>query len=194
MERRMTEDAIRTVNGRSETGCTLLISIADGTITIADGELTDPTANQLRLDTENAGKLGKVLVALAAALDVGSIEASDAKQSATKPTDDDRTLLRAMAARAARTPGSSGWSSEQLAMIDSLVARGADREEIKALTPERFVQFCEAWLQMDQRINETQCITCGKTFTYERMGRPPLTCSAECRRKRNAKAAARSAE
>jgi hypothetical protein len=187
----MTEDAIRTVDSRSESGCTILISIADSTITISDGELTDQAANHLRVDLENAGKLGKVLVALAAALDADSIGEGDRKQLATERSDDERTLLRAITARAARPPGSSGWSSDQLAMIDSLVSRGADREDIKALTPERFVQFCEAWLQMDNRINETQCVACGKTFTYERMGRPPLTCSAECRRKRNTKAQTR---
>jgi hypothetical protein len=190
----MTEDAIRTADSRSESGCTILISIADGTVTISDGELTDQTANHLRLDVDNAGKLGKVLIALAAALGSDSTLDGDGKQSATAGSDNERTLLRAMAARAARTPGSSGWSSDQLAMIDTLVSRGADREDIKALTPERFVQFCEAWLQMDHRINETQCVACGKTFAYERMGRPPLTCSAECRRKRNTKAQTRSAD
>ena len=60
------------------------------------------------------------------------------------------------------------WSSDQLAMIDTLVSRGAQPRGLQALTPERFVQFCEAWLQMDDRINETQCVACGKTFTYER--------------------------
>jgi hypothetical protein len=182
----MTEGAIRTVDSRSEGGCTILILIDDGTITISDGELTDETANHLRVDVENAGKLGKVLVALAAALDTDSTR--DGEQPETDRSDDERALLRAMAARAARTPASSGWSSDQLAMIDTLVSRGANREDFDALTPDRFVQFCEAWLQMDDRINKTQCAVCGKTFTYERMGRPPLTCSAECRRKRNNKA------
>ena len=60
----MTEDAIRTVDSRSESGCAVLILIDHGMITISDGELTDQTANHLRLDMENAGKLGKVLVAL----------------------------------------------------------------------------------------------------------------------------------
>jgi hypothetical protein len=180
----MTEGAIRTVDSRSESGCTILILIDDGTITISDGELTDETSNHLRLDVENAGKLGKVLVALAAALDADSTQ--DAKQSEMDRSDDERAVLRAMAARAASV--SSGWSSDQLAMIDTLVSRGANREDFDALTPDRFVQFCEAWLQMDNRINETQCVVCGKTFAYERMGRPPLTCSAECRRKRNNKA------
>jgi hypothetical protein len=182
----MTDDAIRTVDSRSEGGCTILILIDDGTITISDGELTDETANHLRVDVENAGKLGKVLVALAAAL--GTDSTRGANQSAAERMDDERALLRAMAARAARTSASSGWSNEQLAMIDTLVSRGAKREDLDALTPDRFVQFCEAWLQMDDRINETQCVVCGKTFAYERMGRPPLTCSAECRRKRNNKA------
>lgn len=184
----MTEGAIRTVDSRSKGGCTILILIDDGTITISDGELTDETANHLRVDVENAGKLGKVLVALAAALDTDLTSTRDAKQSETDRSDDERALLRAMAARAARTSVSSDWSSDQLAMIDTLVSRGANREDFDALTPDRFVQFCEAWLQMDNRINETQCVVCGKTFTYERMGRPPLTCSAECRRKRNNKA------
>jgi hypothetical protein len=179
----MTEDAIRTLDSRAESGCTILILIDDGTITISDGELTDPTANHLRVDVENAGKLGKVLLALAAAL--GTDSTRDGTQSEAGRSDDERALLRAMAARAARTTGSSGWSSDQLAVIDTLVSRGAHREDFEALTPERFVQFCEAWLQMDGRINETQCVACGKPFAYERMGRPPLTCSAECRRKRN---------
>ena len=189
----MTEDAIRTVDSRAESGCTVLILIDDGMITISDGELTDQTANHLRVDVENAGKLGKVLVALAAALGTDATRDGDGKQSETERGDDERALLRAMAAQAARTSGSSEWSSDQLAMIDTLVSRGASREEFKALTPKRFVQFCEAWLQMDDRINETQCVACGKTFTYERMGRPPLTCSAECRRKRNSKAQTRPA-
>jgi hypothetical protein len=189
----MTEDAIRTLDSRAESGCTILILIDDGTITISDGELTDPTANHLRLDVENAGKLGKVLLALAAALGTDSTRNGDGTQSEAGRSDDERALLRAMAARAARTTGSSGWSSDQLAVIDTLVSRGAHREDFEALTPERFVQFCEAWLQMDGRINETQCVACGKTFAYERMGRPPLTCSAECRRKRN-KAPARPAD
>jgi hypothetical protein len=188
----MTEDAIRALDGRAESGCTILILIDDGTITISDGELTDPTANHLRVDVENAAKLGKVLLALAAAL--GTDSTRDGTQSEAGRGDDERALLRAMAARAARTTGSSGWSSDQLAVIDTLVSRGAHREDFEALTPERFVQFCEAWLQMDGRINETQCVACGKTFAYERMGRPPLTCSAECRRKRNNKAPARPAD
>jgi hypothetical protein len=99
-----------------------------------------------------------------------------------------------MAARAVGESGTSGWSDDQLAMIDRLVSRGADREDFKAMTPERFVQFCEPWLQRGDRINESECVACGKTFTYERMGRPPLTCSAECRRKRNSKAQARRAD
>jgi hypothetical protein len=136
---------------------------------------------------ENAGKLGKVLVALAAALETDPTRDGDGEHSVTERSDDERALIRGMAARAARKSGSSGWSSDQLAMIDTLVSGGANREDFKALTPERFVQFCEAWLQMDGRISETQCVACGKTFTYERMGRPPLTCSAECRRKRNTK-------
>jgi hypothetical protein len=190
----MTEGAIRTVGSRSEGSGTILILIDDGTITISDGELTDQTANHLCVDVENAGKLGKVLVALAAALDTDSSPQGGGKQSETQRNGDERALLRAMAAQAARPSVSSGWSSEQLAMIDTLVSRGADREEFNDLTPERFVQFCEAWLQKDDRINETQCVACGKTFTYERMGRPPLTCSAECRRKRNSKTQPRPAE
>jgi hypothetical protein len=190
----MTEDAIRTLDNRSESGCTILILIDDGTITISDGELTDQTANHLRVDVENAGKLGKVLVALAAALETDSPRDVDGKQPETERIDDERALLRTMAARAARTPGSSGWSSDQLAKIDTLVSGVTNREQFKALTPERFVQFCEAWLQMDDRINETQCVACGTTFTYERMGRPPLTCSAECRRKRKSKAQTRPAD
>jgi hypothetical protein len=188
----MAEDAIRTLGSPSESGCTILILVNDGTITISDGELTDHTANHLRVDVENAGKLGKVLLALAAAL--GADSSRDGKQSDAGGTDDERALLRAMAARAARTSESSGWSSEELAVIDTLVSRGAHREDFAALTPARFVQFCEAWLQMDGRINETQCVACGKTFAYERMGRPPLTCSAECRRKRNSKAQPRPAD
>jgi hypothetical protein len=190
----MTEGAIRTVDGRSEGGCTILILIDDGTITISDGELTDQTANHLRVDVQNAGKLGKVLVALAAALDTDSTPDAGGKQSETHRSDDERALLRAMAAQAARPSVSSGWSSDQLGMIDTLVSRGANREDFNALAPERFVQFCEAWLQMDDRINEAQCVACGKTFTYERRGRPPLTCSAECRRKRNTKAQTRPAD
>jgi hypothetical protein len=184
----MTEGAIRTVGSRLEGSGTILILIDDGTITISDGELTDQTANHLRVDVENAGKLGKVLVALAAALGTDSTPDGDGKQSETQRGDDERAPLRAMAAEAARTSVLSGWSSDQLAIIDTLVSRGADREDFNALTPERFVEFCEAWLQKDDRINETQCVVCGTTFTYERMGRPPLTCSAECRRKRNNKA------
>jgi hypothetical protein len=187
----MAEGAIRTVGSQSESGCTILVLVNDSTITISDGELTDHTANHLRVDVENAGKLGKVLVALAAAL--GTDSSPDGKQPEAGGSDDERALLRAMAARAARTPGSSRWSSDQLAVIDTLVSRGAHREDFDALTPERFVQFCEAWLQMDGRINETQCVACGKTFAYERMGRPPLTCSAECRRTRNKKAQPRPA-
>ena len=181
----MTEDAIRTVEGRSESGCAVLILIDHGTITISDGELTDQTANHLRLDMENAGKLGKVLVALAAAFETDATRDGDGTRSGAERGDDERALLRAMAARAARTSGSSGWTSDQLAMLDTLASRGADREDFNSLTPERFVQFCEAWLQMDDRIGETQCVACGNTFTYQRTGRPPLTCSAECRRKRN---------
>ena len=182
----MTEDAIRTEGSPSVSGPTILISINDGTITISDGELTDQTTNHLCFDVENAGKLGKVLVALAASLETDPTR--DGHQSATERSDDESSLLRAMAARAALTSGSSGWSSDQLAMVNTLVSHGANREDFKALTPERFVQFCEAWLQMDDRISETQCVTCGSTFTYERMGRPPLYCSAECRRNRNNKA------
>jgi hypothetical protein len=181
----MTEDAIRTVDARSESGCAVLILIDHGTITISDGELTDKSANHLSLDMENAGKLGKVLVALAAAFETDAPRDGDGKRSGTERSDDERALLRAMAARAARTSGSSGWTGDQLAMLDTLASRGADREDFKSLTPERFVQFCEAWLQMDDRIGETQCVACGNTFTYQRTGRPPLTCSAECRRKRN---------
>ncbi|MDT5163693.1 MAG: hypothetical protein QOC88_587 [Mycobacterium sp.] len=175
----MTEDALRT----ADSGRTVMILIDDGTITISDGELTDQTANHLRVDVANAGKLGKVLIALAAALKGDSSLDRNAKQSETEG-DDDRALLRAMAARAARIPGSSGWSSDQLALIDTLVSGGADREEFKTLTSERLVQFLEAWVEMDDRFNQAQCVVCGRTFTYERMGRPPLTCSAECRRKR----------
>jgi hypothetical protein len=190
----MSEDAIRTVDGRSDSGCAILILIDHGTITISDGELTDQTTNHLRLDVENAGKLGKVLVALAAALQIDPTRDGDGKHSVTERSNDERALIRAMSERAARTSGSSGWSGDQLAMIDTLVSQGANREDFKALTPERFVQFCEAWLQMDDRIGETQCVACGKTFTYQRTGRPPLTCSAECRRKRNNKAQTRPAE
>jgi hypothetical protein len=190
----MTEDAIRTVDSRSESGCAVLILIDNGMITISDGELTDQTANHLRLDVENAGKLGKVLVALAAALETDPTRDGDGKHPVTERSDDERALLRAMAARAALTPGSSGWSSDHLSMIDTLVSRGANREDFNSLTPERFVQFCEAWLQMDDRISETQCVACGKTFTYQRTGRPPLTCSAECRRKRNSKSQPRPAD
>ena len=187
----MTDEAIKTVDSHSETGCTVLILIDDGMITISDGELTDQTANHLRVDVENAGKLGKVLVALAAALGTDPASTGEGKQPEMERNVDERALVRAMAAQVARTPASSEWSSDQLAMIDTLVSGGAHREDFKALTPERFVQFCEAWLQMGDRINETQCVACGKTFTYERMGRPPLTCSAECRRKRNSKAQSR---
>jgi hypothetical protein len=186
----MTEFAIRAVDSRSEDGFAVRILIDHGTITISDGELTDQTTNHLCFDVQNAGKLGKVLVALAAALGTDSTPEGDGKPSETRRGDDERALLRTMAAQAARTSALSGWSSDQLAMIDTLVSRGADREDFNALTPERFVEFCEAWLQKDDRINETECVVCGKTFTYERMGRPPLTCSAECRRKRNNKAQA----
>ena len=168
--------------------------IEHATITLSDGELADQTTNYLRVDMENAGKLGKVLVALAAALETDSTRDGDGKHSVTERGDDERALLRAMAARAARTSGSSGWSGDQLAMLDTLVSRGAHREDFTDLTAERFVQLCEAWLQMDDRISETECVACGKTFTYERMGRPPLTCSAECRRKRNNKAQTRPAD
>jgi hypothetical protein len=181
----MTEYAIRAVDSRSKSGRAILILIDHGTITISDGESTDQTANHLRLDMENAGKLGKVLVALAAALETDPTRDGDGEHSVTERSDDERALIRGMAARAARKSGSSGWSSDQLAMID---------EDFKALTPERFVQFCEAWLQMDGRISETQCVACGKTFTYERMGRPPLTCSAECRRRRNNRAQTRAGD
>ena len=165
----MTEDAIQTVDSRSESGGAVLILIDHGTITISDGELTDPTANHLRLDVENAGKLGKVLVALAAAYETDARD-GDGKRSGTERGDDERALLRAMAARAARTSGSSGLTSDQLSMLDALVSRGADREDFKSLTPERFVQVYEAWLQMDDRIGETQCVACGNTFTYQRTG------------------------
>ena len=153
----MTEDAIRTIDGRSESGCAVLILIDHGTITISDGELTDQTANHLRLDMENAGKLGKVLVALAAAFETDATRDGDAKRSGTERSDDERALLRSMAARAARASGSSGWTSDQLSMLDTLASRGADREDFNSLTPERFIQFCEAWLQMDDRIGEAQC-------------------------------------
>jgi hypothetical protein len=186
----MTDDAIRTMGSSAENGCTILILVNDGTITISDGELTDKTANHLRVDIENAGKLGKVLVALAAALGSDSTRDGDGKQSDAGRTGDQADLLRAMAAGLA----TSGWSEDQLAMIDSLVSRGAQREDFKTMTPDRFAQLCEAWLQMGDRINETQCVACGKTFTYERMGRPPLTCSAECRRERNSKAQVRRAD
>ena len=185
----MTEFAIRAVDSRSEGDFAVRILIDHGKITISDGELTDQTTNHLCFDVENAGKLGKVLVALAASLETDPTR--DGHQSATERSDDESSLLRAMAARAALTSGSSGWSSDQLAVIDTLVSRGAHREDFDTLTPERFVQFCEAWLQMDDRISETECVACGKTFTYERMGRPPLTCSPECRRKRNTKAQTR---
>ena len=131
-------------------------------------------------------------LALAAALEADPTR--DGHQSATERSDDEGSLLRAMAARAALTSGSSGWSSDQLAMVNTLVSHGANREDFKALTPERFVQFCEAWLQMDDRISKTQCVVCGNTFTYERKGRPPLTCSAECRRNRNNKSQTRPAD
>ena len=51
----MAEDAIRTVGSLEENGCTILILVNDGTITISDGELTDQTANHLCVDVENAG-------------------------------------------------------------------------------------------------------------------------------------------
>jgi hypothetical protein len=184
----MTEFAIRAVDSRSEGDFAVRILIDHGKITISDGELTDQTTNHLCFDVENAGKLGKVLVALAASLATDPTRDGDGHQSATERSADESSLLRAMAARAALTSGSPGWSSDQLAMVNTLVSHGANREDFKALTPERFVQFCEAWLQMDDRISETQCVTCGNTFTYERMGRPPLYCSAECRRNRNNKA------
>jgi hypothetical protein len=79
----MTEDAIRTEDSRSVSGPTILISIDDGTITISDGELTDQTANHLRVDVENAGKLGKVLVALAAALGTDPTRNGDGKPPET---------------------------------------------------------------------------------------------------------------
>jgi hypothetical protein len=181
----MTEDAIRTVDSRSESGCAVLILIDHGTITVSDGELSDETANHLHLDVENAGKLGKVLVALAAAFETDATRDGDGTRSGTERSDDERALLRGMAPRAARTFAPSGWTSDQLSMLDTLASRGSDREGFQSLTPERFVQFYEAWLQMDDRIGETQCVACGTTFTYQRTGRPPLTCSAECRRKRN---------
>jgi len=190
----MTEYGIRTVDSHSESGCAILVLIDHGMITISDGELTDQTTNHLCLDVDNAGKLGKVLVALAAALETGPTRDGDGKHSVTERSDDERALVRAMAARAARMSGSSGWSSDQLAMIETLISRVANREDFTALTPERFVQFWEAWLQMDNRISETQCVACGNTFTFERKGRPPLTCSAECRRKRNNKAQTRPTE
>ena len=46
---------------------------------------------------------------------------------------------------------------DQLAMVNTLVSHGANREDFKALTPERFVQFCEAWLQMDDRMISSMC-------------------------------------
>jgi hypothetical protein len=161
--------------------------VKDGTITISDGEVTDTTANHLRVDIENAGKLGKVLVALAAALGSDSSRDGDGTQSEAGRTGDEADLLRVMAA-------GLGTSDDQLAMIDSLVSRGARREDFKTMTPDRFAQLREAWQQIGDRINETQCVACGKTFTYERMGRPPLTCSAECRRERNSKAQVRRAD
>jgi hypothetical protein len=178
----MTEDAIRTIDSRAGSGCAVLILIDDGTITISDGELADQTANHLRLDMENAGKLGKVLIALAAAFETDPTRDGDGKPSSAERTDDEHALLRAMAALVGRASGST---SDQLSMLETLASRGADREDFRSLTPERFVQFCEAWLQKDDRIGETQCVACGDTFTYQRTGRPPLTCSAECRRKRN---------
>jgi hypothetical protein len=189
----MTEDAIRTVDSRSESGCAVLILIDHGMITVSDGELTDETANHLRLDMENAGKLGKVLVALAAAFETDPVRDEDGKPSVTERSDEEHALLRAVAARAPRTSGSSGWTSDELSVLDTFAARGADRQAFKSLTPERFAQFYEAWLQIEDRIGETQCVACGNTFTYQRTGRPPLTCSAECRRKRN-KSQARAAD
>jgi hypothetical protein len=190
----MTEDAIRTMGSSAESGCTILILVNDGTITISDGEAADAAANHLRLDINNAGKLGKVLVALASALETDSTQDGDGKQPEAGRSDDNGALLRAMAARAVGGTGTARWSDDQLATIDDLVSRGAHREDFKTMTPELFAQFCEAWLQMSDRINETECVACGKTFTYERMGRPPLTCSAECRRQRNNKAQVRRAE
>ena len=178
----MTEDAIRTIDSRAESGCAVLILIDDGTITISDGELTDQTANHLRLDMENAGKLGKVLIALAAAFETDPTRDGDGKRSGTERSDDEHALLRAMAALArarVRIDERSAFHARDPGVP------GADREDFRSLTPERFVQFCEAWLQKDDRIGETQCVACGDTFTYQRTGRPPLTCSAECRRKRN---------
>ena len=189
----MTEGPIRTVDGRSDSGCVISVSLSHRTITISDGDLTDQTTNHLRLDVENAGKLGKVLVALAAALETDSTRDGHGKHS-TGRSDDERAVLRATESAAERSSGSSEWSSDQLAMIETLISRVANREDFTALTPERFVQFWEAWLQMDNRISETQCVACGNTFTFERKGRPPLTCSAECRRKRNNKAQTRPTE
>src|SRR3984957_4808141 len=116
----MTEDAIRTVDSRSDSGCAVLILIDHGTITISDGELTDQTANHLRLDMENAGKLGKGLVALAAGFEADAARGGEAKGSGVGGRGDERALPRAMAARAARTSGSSGWTSDQLSMLDTL--------------------------------------------------------------------------
>ena len=108
----MTEDAIRTMGSSAESGCTILILVNDGTITISDGEAADAAANHLRLDINNAGKLGKVLVALASALETDSTQDGDGKQPEAGRSDDNGALLRAMAARAALTSGSSGWSSD----------------------------------------------------------------------------------
>ena len=65
----MTEFAIRAVDSRSEGDFAVRILNDHGKITISDGELTDQTTNHLCFDVENAGKLGKVLVALAASLE-----------------------------------------------------------------------------------------------------------------------------
>ena len=201
----MTEGPIRTVDGRSDSGCVISVSLSHRTITISDGDLTDQTTNHLRLDVENAGKLGKVLVGLAAALETDSTRDGHGKHS-TGRSDDERAVLRATESAAERSSGSSEWSSDQLAMIDTLVSGGANREDFTASAPERYMQFCEAlrklqdhqvlyggWQELSERITETQCDACGRTFTYERKGRPPLTCSAECRRKRNNKVQMRQA-
>jgi hypothetical protein len=121
----MTGYVIRTVDSRSEGGGAVQILIDHGRITISDGDLTDDTSNSLCLDVENAGKLGKVLVALAAALETEPIRAGDGNHSVTERSYDERALLR-----------------------------------------------------------ESQCVACGNTFTYAPVGRPPLTCSPECRRER----------
>jgi hypothetical protein len=188
----MTGSAIRTVDSYSEPGCAIQILIDRGTITISQGESTEEATSSLSLDAKNAGRLGKVLVALATALQTDP--SGDGGDADAERSDDERSLLRAVAARTARTSGSPEWSSDQLAMFNALVSRGANLEDFKGLTPARFMQFCEAWLQKDGRISETQCVACGKAFSYERMGRPPLYCSAECRRHRNNKTQTRPAE